>query len=244
MTFLFITSFNHPTSTMKKFAFLFVVLFATNYTTGFSQETRSADIPSDYEIASSNTVALTLRNADEKLVKKVWADYAKKNLRSKVMYDRKTKQNIAENAQMKHSDPVNLVYDVRPVGNDMSFSITFPGASSANLPNGMTAKSAGTDNYQRNRAAREMLEDFAREVEREKIRIDLEAQEKQLKRYESDFEGLKKDNARYRKDIEEAEEKIRKSKESIIQNEKDQEAAQKLIQDQRRVVEEVRKKMN
>jgi hypothetical protein len=236
----------NPLSIMKKAAFALLVC-SLSLIKAFSQDTspRNSEIPADYEVSTSNTIGLTLRNVDDKLVKRVWADYAKKNLRSKVMYDRKTKKNIAENAQMRNSDPVNLEFDLRPVGNDLSFSITFPeSGANANIPNGMTARSANNDRYQRNRSAREMLEDFAKEVEREKIRLEAEEQEKILRKYESDLERLQNQNTRYRKDIEEAEEKIRKSKEAIIQNEKDQEAAQKLIQDQKRVVDEVKRKMN
>ncbi|MDX2069349.1 MAG: hypothetical protein SFV55_13065 [Haliscomenobacter sp.] len=89
-----------------------------------------------------------------------------------------------------------------------------------------------------------MLTDFAREVRREQTRLELVAEEKNLKKMESQLRALKNANTRYHQEIKQAEERIAKAKSNISQNEKDQVDTQKKLQDQQKMVEAVKRKMS
>ena len=86
-----------------------------------------------------------------------------------------------------------------------------------------------------------ILEDFAREVEREKVRLQVEEEEKNLNRLEGDLRQLKNANIRYHREIEFAEARIKKAKENIIKNEKDQVGAAQRIEAQLQALEAVKR---
>ncbi|MBK7478182.1 MAG: hypothetical protein IPI11_20025 [Haliscomenobacter sp.] len=86
-----------------------------------------------------------------------------------------------------------------------------------------------------------ILEDFAREVEREKIRLQIEEEEKNLNRLENDLRQLKNAKIRYHREIEFAEARIQKAKENIIKNEKDQVGAAQRIEAQIQALEAVKR---
>jgi hypothetical protein len=240
---------------MKKIALLCAISVLFNMIPAFSQDSlvrrdftpKGVDIPEayDYDIAQSNSLRISLPNADERLVKRVWANFARTELRSKVRYDRKTKQNLAEQAILKSYGPANLKYESRQSGKDVNFEISFQETSYVEMEvSGFSQRSVNATNLQRNRAARGVLEDFAREVRREQTRLELLAEEKNLKKLEGEMRSLKSANTRYHQEIKTAEERIKKAKASISQNEKDQTDTQRKIQDQQKMVEAVKRKMS
>lgn len=206
---------------------------------------KGIDIPEDYDIAQTNTLRVNLPNVDEKLVKRVWSSFARTQLRSKVRYDRKTKQHLADQAQIKSYGETNLEYNSRQSGKDVNFEISFRENNYVEMEVGgfSQQRSINATNLQRNRAARGVLEDFAREVRREQTRLELVAEEKDLKKLESQLRSLKSANTRYHQEIKQAEERIVKAKSNISQNEKDQVDTQKRLQDQQKMVEAVKRKM-
>ncbi len=207
---------------------------------------KGIDIPEDYDIAQTNTLRISLPNVDEKLVKRVWSSFARTQLRSKVRYDRKTKQHLADQAQIKSYGETNLEYESRQSGKDVNFEISFRENNYVEMEVGgfSQQRSINATNLQRNRAARGVLEDFAREVRREQTRLELMTEEKNLKKMESQLRTLKSANTRYHQEIKQAEERIVKAKSNISQNEKDQVDTQKKLQDQQKMVEMVKRKMS
>lgn len=203
-------------------------------------------IPQEYDIAQSNTMRVTLPNVDEKLVKRVWSSFARTQLRSKVRYDRKTKQHLAEQANLKSYGETNLEYASRQSGKDVNFEITFRENNYVEMEVGgfSQQRSINATNLQRNRAAKNVLEDFAREVRREQTRLEVATEEKNLKKLETQLRTLKNANTRYHQEIKQAEERIVKAKSNISQNEKDQVDTQKKLQDQQKMVEAVKRKMS
>lgn len=206
---------------------------------------KGIDIPEDYDIAQTNTLRVNLPNVDERLVKRVWSSFARTQLRSKVRYDRKTKQHLADQAQIKSYGETNLEYNSRQSGKDVNFEISFRENNYVEMEVGgfSQQRSINATNLQRNRAARGVLEDFAREVRREQTRLELATEEKNLKKMESQLRSLKSANTRYHQEIKQAEERIVKAKSNISQNEKDQVDTQKRLQDQQKMVEAVKRKM-
>ena len=246
--------FIQPIIAMKKIALLcaicsfasFIPMQGQDITPQSSLTPKGIDIPEDYDIAQSNTLRINLPNVDEKLVKRVWSSFARTQLRSKVRYDRKTKQHLADQAQIKSYGETNLEYASRQSGKDVNFEISFRENNYVEMEVGgfSQQRSINATNLQRNRAAKDVLTDFAREVRREQTRLELVAEEKNLKKMESELRTLKNANTRYHQEIKQAEERIAKAKSNISQNEKDQVDTQKKLQDQQKMVEAVKRKMS
>ncbi len=239
---------------MKKIALFCAICSVVSFIPMQGQDTmtrpsftpKGIDIPEDYDIAQTNTLRVSLPNVDEKLVKRVWSSFARTQLRSKVRYDRKTKQHLADQAQIKSYGETNLEYASRQSGKDVNFEISFRENNYVEMEVGgfSQQRSINATNLQRNRAARGVLEDFAREVRREQTRLELVAEEKNLKKMESQLRTLKNANTRYHQEIKQAEERIAKAKSNISKNEKDQVDTQKKLQDQQKMVEMVKRKMS
>lgn len=238
---------------MKKVALICAICSIVSFIPLLGQDTtispdftiKGVDIPEDYDIAQSNTLRVTLPNVDDKLVKRVWSSYARTQLRSKVRYDRKTKQHLAEQANIKSYGSTNLEYESRQSGKDVNFEISFQETSYVETEvSGFSQRSINTTNLQRNRAARTVLEDFAREVRREQTRLEMVQEEKNLRKLEGELRSLKTANTRYHQEIKQAEERIQKAKSNINQNEKDQVDTQKKLQDQQKTLELVKRKMS
>ena len=238
---------------MKKIALICAICSIVSFIPLLGQDTttlpdftvKGVDIPEDYDFAQSNTLRVTLPNVDDKLVKRVWSSFARPQLRSKVRYDRKTKQHLAEQANIKAYGSTNLEYDSRQSGKDVNFEITFQETSYVETEvSGFSQRSINTTNLQRNRAARGVLEDFALEVRREQTRLEMVQEEKNLHKLEAELRSLKTANTRYHQEIKSAEERIQKAKSNISQNEKNQVDTQKKLQDQQKTLELVKRKMS
>lgn len=245
--------FIQPIYAMKKIALLCAICSLNCFTALLGQDTlirpsftpKGIDLPTDYDIAQTNTMRINLPNVDEKLVKRVWSNFARTQLRSKVRYDRKTKQHLADQAQIKSYGETNLEYNTRQSGKDVNFEISFRENNYVEMEvGGFAQRSINATNLQRNRAARNVLEDFAREVRKEQTRLELASEEKDLRKLETQMRTLKNANTRYHQDIKQAEERIVKAKSNIVQNEKNQVDTQKKIQDQQKMVEAVKRKLS
>lgn len=180
--------------------------------------------------------SINLPNANKKLVQRVWADYARSHFNSRPKYDRKAKEFVAEGAQVSEISgyPIDLVSRTTQMGNSVQFLLQVD-MQGAMLERSISPRrAAGTDL---------ILEDFAREVEREKVRLHLKDEEKNMRKLEYELKALKNANIRYHREIEFAEERIKRAKENIIKNEKDQEAAVRRIENQIKVLEAVKRQL-
>jgi len=84
---------------------------------------------------------------------------------------------------------------------------------------------------------------FAIFVAKEKTKVELANQEKEMKRLESLLKRLEQNNERYHRDIEVAKEKIRTSESNIETNLVEQSEAKKLIELQLETLRQVREKL-
>lgn len=91
--------------------------------------------------------------------------------------------------------------------------------------------------------AKDFVQEFSYETQREMTREMVEKESDKLKKLNKKLKDLVSDNAGYHKDIEEARAKIKKREEEIIQNNKDQEAAKAQIETQTKALELVQKKL-
>lgn len=92
--------------------------------------------------------------------------------------------------------------------------------------------------------AEKFLMRFALEVTREKIKLELEQEEKRLTKLKKNLKKLERANSNYHRDIRVAEERITKAKANIEQNEIDQEETKSAIDLQKEAVELVKKKLS
>ncbi|MBK8655705.1 MAG: hypothetical protein IPN20_17755 [Haliscomenobacter sp.] len=181
-----------------------------------------------------SNLSITLPDVKKKLIDRVWSNYTRSRFDSRAKYDRKAKEFIAAGAKVNAvaAYPVNLVSRSSQLGSGVQFHLWID-MQGAFLSREVSPRRM-SDAYS-------ILEDFAREVEREKVRLQVEEEEKNLNRLEGDLRQLKNANIRYHREIEFAEARIKKAKENIIKNEKDQVGAAQRIEAQLQALEAVKR---
>jgi chromosome segregation ATPase len=89
-----------------------------------------------------------------------------------------------------------------------------------------------------------LMNEFSIKLNKDIVAVELEEEEKDLKKMLSELKKLKKDNENYHKEIEKAKARIMKMEANIEENVKDQEMTTAKIEDQESNVDMVRKKLN
>lgn len=188
-------------------------------------------------MGSKNALVVQLDGVSDKQVGDFWEKFMKKRYNAKAEWQRKQKEWFIDNINLPAiggATPVDLHATAKGKEN-VTFSLWV---------------NMGTDflnsynNYDQYKEAEKLVEDFALEVQKEKVAIELADQEKQLKAFEKELEKLVAANDRYHKEIEKAKAAIQEAENNIVQNEKDQELARQKIENQKKVVETVQQKKN
>ena len=189
------------------------------------------------ERGMQTSLNISLPDVRKSVVDRVWKNYTRSQLGSTAKYNRKTREFVAAQAKAPAiaSGPVNLMSRSSQMGADVHFTLVVD-AQSSFLNTGLTPRRASN--------AQSLLEDFALEVRREKIRMQVEEEEKNLKRMESSLQQLKNANVRYHREIEMAQQRIARANENIQQNEKDQVTAADQIKAQAKLLEAVKKQLS
>ncbi len=188
--------------------------------------------------AGINTAFTVLfQDTDHKLVKKTWKNFLQSRFDGRVKYDRKAKELVAEGTMVSgiSQEPIDLHASVDRIGRHVELSLWVRMQDeflrSANKP-------------QQAREARFLLQDFSREVEREKIREELEQEERQFRKMERQYRKLQAAKARYERDIAQARERIERAEENIESNIIAQEEQQEALSVQMQRLEAVRERLN
>lgn len=188
-------------------------------------------------LGAQNALVIDIPQADDKLVAKVWNNYLRDFYKTKTKQLRGGGEILAEGISVPALNPggtVDLYALPEKAGNDVRFNLW------VKLPQGFLNSREYEDQY---KDAEALLRRFAIEVNKEKIRMDLANQEKELSNLEKEFKKLQSDNARFHKEIEDAKARIKKAEESIVQNEKDQKTTEEKIAQQKKNVDTVRKSL-
>lgn len=206
------------------------------YIKGLSDEEKAAPKPlltSNY----NNTFSIVLPESDQRLVKKVWKTYARTHFDARVRYDRKAKEYVARDAELNSLSrrPIDLVTTAEKFGKQVRFTLE--------LDTGEEYVKA-LERPRNTIEVHAILENFAMEVERERIRRRLDDQEKILHRKEARLRRLENANRRYYREIEIAKERIQRLEEKIVENEEEQIEAANEIQEQLRKVEDTRQELH
>ena len=193
----------------------------------------NAQLSSDHRAMSQGmeeAVILDIESDDQRFIEKCWKEYAK-TLRAKPKKDRKSGEWACGRVDLPGAEQ----------GIELFLRIEKGGAGTETLLWGKT----GDGFVQAARhpglftAMEDMLLDFDLFIRKEKIRLDLDAEEKQLKNLEKELGRLQKDKSRYETEIERAEERIVRAKENIVKNLKDQELKEEEIERQKEKVRQV-----
>ncbi|MBK8450631.1 MAG: hypothetical protein WBO31_00520 [Saprospiraceae bacterium] len=179
-----------------------------------------------------NGISITIPDADEKLIDKVWKHYTKDY--GKLNRNRKADEDFINNATIKSIHGENS-FDLYVITEDNSLTAFF------DLKNGFLNS---TDYPKEFAGAKEFIQEFSFEVQREKTRSELEDEQDKLKKLNKKMANLLQDNKNYHDDIENAKAKIKKAEANIITNDKDQDITKSEISNQTKMVESVQNKLN
>jgi len=187
-------------------------------------------------VGVNNAVILDIPDSKAKIVEKVWKDFSK-DFNSKTKKDRKTDEWITENPIIRGFAAVNV--------NTLYARIEDGGgASKLTLWFELDGDFLNSDDYpEEYEAAQMLLLNFGIEVAKEYTLMELEDEEKIMKKLETDLKKLVKDKENYEKSIEDYKDKITKAEENIEQNIAEQENARHSIEDQMELIEKVKKKL-
>lgn len=192
----------------------------------------------EMSLGRQSALVLSLPETDEKFANKVWQDYMSEFYDTKVKSNRKTGEWMGDDA------------DIVALGKGQTVDIytTFVAQKSdveVTLWVDLGSEFLSSRNYpERYTDAEKLLIRYSLEVAKAKVQVELETEEKELSRLENEIRKLQNSNDRYHKEIEKAKEAIRKAEEEIVKNEKEQETTKALIEDQKKTLELVKKKLN
>ena len=186
---------------------------------------------------STNALKIDIPGADDKLALKVWKNYIKEH-GAKAKKQKKTGEWYSEGAKINDvngKSPVNVTakVDENSTGTTLTLWIGMSDdmyVSSAAFPNDY----AGAETF---------LDNYVKEVNRALTKIELEDEEKKLKKLRNELKKLERQNKGYHKDIEDAKKRIAKAEDNIETNLKEQAESNSDIEEQIKAVEAVRKKL-
>jgi hypothetical protein len=173
-------------------------------------------------------------NATPKMTEDVWKDFVKKNFSGKIAKNKKSDEYVSPGLKSAFMgpDPFTLYSTFEKTGaNGTAINVWFDQG---------TAFLSRSGNAQRTDEVVRLLRQYYLDVRRAVITEEIKTQENKQKDLESKFKKLQRDNASMRKDIEEWKAKIQKAETDIVNNEKEQENTIAEQEAQRKVIEQVR----
>ncbi len=181
-----------------------------------------------------NSLTLELPDTQRKFAENLWKKYLKQ-FKGKTRRNKKAKEYFTENGNVSGIGGVNMYSHLS--GSKTSTELTIW----IDLGDDYLNSYAHSDQYTE---AEKMLMRFALEVTREKIRIELDEEEKRLSKLNKSLKKLERANDNYHRDIRVAEEKIKKAENNIKENEMSQEETRSSIEQQKAAIEAVKKRLS
>lgn len=186
---------------------------------------------------SKNSLTIDLPKTSAKFAEKLWKDYVKQ-FKGDTKKEKKTDEWFTDNAMIAGIGGANTVdmYAKFSESNDVT---------TLGLWIDLGGAYVGSKEFKDKYAETEkILTGFAGIVQREQTKMQLDEQTDALKKLEKQQRGLEKDNTGLHTDIENWKKKIQKAEEDIKLNVKTQEETKVKIESQKKLVEEVQKKLN
>lgn len=186
-----------------------------------------------------NALILELPDVDSRLVKKWWSGYMKD-------YDAKTKkvkggsEYISAGAEIiaiGGSAGVDIYSKLDQIGTTVLNTVWFD----LGEDKGFVNSGSNTEKYVE---AEKFLMRFALLVTKEKIKIELTEEEKELKQLNNELTKLEREKTSYEREIEQAKERIKRAEANIVTNIENQEKAKGDISNQQEVIEDVKRRLS
>lgn len=186
---------------------------------------------------SKNALTLDLPKTTVKFAEKLWKDYAKQ-FKGDTKKDKKSEEWFTDNAMIAAIGGANTV--------DMYAKFSESGdVTTLGLWIDLGGAYVDSKEFQDKYAeAEKILANFALIVQREQTKEQLNEQTDGLKKLEKQEKNLEKDKQNLLDDIENWKKKIAKAEADIITNGKNQEDTKQKIESQKKLVEEIQKKLN
>ena len=231
---LILSDFLKKTPIMKQFKLL-LVLFVLPFClqAQISEEARSMTK------GMNNALVLELPDTEQRLVKKWWASYMKD-------YDARPKR-------VKGGDELlSTGADITAIGGsggvDVYSRLDQIGAKTINIVwfdlgegNGYLSSNMDSGKYVE---AEKFLMRFALFVTKEKIKLELIEEEKEMKQLSNELTKLEREKTSYEREIEQAKERIERAEANIVTNLENQDKAKGDIENQKEVIEDVKKRLS
>lgn len=187
----------------------------------------------------NNALVLELPDSDERLVKKWWSTYMKD-------YDAKPKR--VKGGDEMLSAGADIVAIGGSGGVDVYSRLDQIGAMTVNtvwfdLGEGKSYLSSNGDS-DKYLEAEKFLMRFALFVTKEKIKIELIEEEKEMKQLTNDLTKLEREKTSYEREIEQAKERIKRAEANIVTNLENQDKAKGDIDNQKEVIEDVKRRLS
>jgi hypothetical protein len=184
-----------------------------------------------------NALILELPQTNDDFVDKLWKKYIKDFKGGKAKKNKKEDEVFIEEVTIPNiggDNPVGLYTRISEIGDDVELTMWI------DLGGAFLSSAQHAQDYLE---AEKLLMRFGLEVTKEKIKIEIEKEEKELADYEKTLKKLERAHDNHLRDIEEAKEKIKKAEKGIEENKADQENTKKLIDEQKDIVRKVTKKL-
>lgn len=193
---------------------------------------------------SFNCLTMELPGTSGKEVSKTWGKYIKK-LKGKTKFDRKLNEQVTDDATIKDmsDNTVDIIFKMEERGSEgTAISVWF------NL--GVSYLSSN-DHPERYPAGEKILKDFANLVSADMIEEELKAAEKKLKELEDLLKKQEKEEAQRTKDIADYQATIKKMEDNIVTAEgdikksvEDQANSKLTIDEQKKIIDEIQKRLD
>lgn len=227
-----------------KFSFLFTlflstpsVFFAQLTPKGVESQSLISETEKVMSQGSKNSLSVNLSKTNAKFAEKIWKDFIKQ-YKGDYKRDKKNDEYFLDNAMIAGIGGGNTV-DMYMKFNETNDNTT--ATLWIDLGGAYVNSKDFKDKYSE---AEKMMFNYAITVSKEQTKLQLEEQQKALKKLESDQKSLEKKNASLLADIEDYKKKIAKAEEDIKTNLKQQEETKVKIETQKKVVDEVQTKLN
>ncbi len=187
-------------------------------------------------VGVNNAVILDIPDSKAKVVEKVWKNFSK-DFSAKTKKDKKTDEWVTPNPILRgfSAVSVNTLYARVEDG---------AGNSKLTLWFELDGDFLNSNDYPEEYEAAQMLcLKFGIEVAKEYTLMELDAEEKNMKKLETNLKKLVKDKENYEKSIVDYKQKIITAEENIEQNIVEQDNAKQSIEDQMEIIETVKKKL-
>ena len=219
---------------MKQFRLLFVLCILP-----FFLQAQITEEPRSMVKGMNNALILELPDTEQRLVKKWWASYMKD-------YDSRPKR--VKGGDELLSAGADIIAIGGSGGVDVYSRLDQIGATTVNtvwfdLGEGTGYLSSNLDSGKYVEAEKFLMR-FALFVTKEKIKLELIAEEKEMKQLTNDLTKLEREKTSYEREIEQAKERIKRAEANIVTNLENQDKAKGDIDNQKEVIDDVKRRLS